>query len=176
MIVGANVFSKLEAMKDLVKLLSRKSCFRTPFDRQHVICGISMRAFFFIFPITLRETDLEKFSLSDMWNLRVFVNTLTADGKYPLPNFENLPLSIQMQLSKIRKAIYDFFVSFVEFASNLKNKKIVIANIFPILQTMKDLVRPLSGKHRFRTPSESEHVKGSKTLVKSAGEHFYHIF
>ena len=63
---------------------------------------------------------MEKFSLSDMWNLRVFVNTLTADGKNALPNFENLPLLNQMQLSKIRKAFYDFFVSFVESASNLK--------------------------------------------------------
>ena len=41
---------------------------------------------------------------------------------------------------------------------------------------MKDLVRPLSEKRRFRTPSESQHVKGSKTFVKSAGERFYHIF
>ena len=29
----------------------------------------------------------------------VFVNTLTADYKYPVPNCENLPFPIQMQLS-----------------------------------------------------------------------------
>ena len=31
--------------------------------------------------------------------LEVFVNTLTADYKYPVPDCENLPFPIQMQLS-----------------------------------------------------------------------------
>ena len=44
---------------------------------------------------------------------------------------------------------------------------IVIANVFRKLQTVKDLVRPLSKKSRFRTPFDSQHVKGSQTLVKS---------
>ena len=34
--------------------------------------------------------------------LGVFVNTLTADGKYPVQGCENLQLPIQMQLSKKR--------------------------------------------------------------------------
>ena len=45
---------------------------------------------------------------------------------------------------------------------------IVIATLFRKLQIVKDLVRPLSKKHRFRTPFDSQHVKGSQTLVKSA--------
>ena len=44
---------------------------------------------------------------------------------------------------------------------------IVIATLFRKLQTVKDLVRPLSKKHRFRAPFDSQHVKGSHTLVKS---------
>ena len=32
--------------------------------------------------------------------LAVFVNTLTADGKYPVQGCENLQLPIQMQLSE----------------------------------------------------------------------------
>ena len=32
--------------------------------------------------------------------LQVFVNTLTADGKYPVQDCENLQLPIQMQLSQ----------------------------------------------------------------------------
>ena len=52
----------------------------------------------------------------------------------------------------------------------------VIANVFPKLQTVKDLVRPLSKKRRIRTSLNSQHVKGSQTLVESAREHFYHIF
>ena len=30
--------------------------------------------------------------------LRVFVNTLTSHGKYPVPDSENLELAIQIQL------------------------------------------------------------------------------
>ena len=45
---------------------------------------------------------------------------------------------------------------------------IALANVFPKLPTVKDLVRPPSKKHCFRTPFDSQHVKGSQTLVKSA--------
>ena len=42
-----------------------------------------------------------------------------------------------------------------------KKKMIVIANVFSKLQTVKDLVRPLSKRRRFRTPLDSQHVKAS---------------
>ena len=64
----------------------------------------------------------------------------------------------------------------------LKEKKTVFlklmfeANVFLKLQTVKDLVRPLSNNRRFRTCFDSQHVKGFQTLVKSGWEHFYHIF
>ena len=41
--------------------------------------------------------------------LGVFVNTLTADGKYPVQGCENLQLPIQMQLSEKRKTFSQFF-------------------------------------------------------------------
>ena len=36
MIVIATLLRKLQAVKDLVRPLSKKQCFRTPFDSQHV--------------------------------------------------------------------------------------------------------------------------------------------
>ena len=45
---------------------------------------------------------------------------------------------------------------------------IFIPTLFREIQTVKDFVRPLSKKHRFRTPFDSEHVKGSQTLVESS--------
>ena len=51
----------------------------------------------------------------------------------------------------------------------------VIRSLFRKLQTVKELVRPPSKKHRFRTPFDSQHVKWSQTHVKSSREHF-HIF
>ena len=45
---------------------------------------------------------------------------------------------------------------------------IVIATLFRKLQTVTGLVRPLSKKHRFRTPIYNQYVKVSQTLVKYA--------
>ena len=45
---------------------------------------------------------------------------------------------------------------------------IFIPTLFGKLQTVKDLVRPLSKKHHFRTRFDCQHVKGSQTLVKSS--------
>ena len=50
----------------------------------------------------------------------------------------------------------------------LKEKIIVKATLFRKLQTVKDLIKPLSEKYRFRRPFESQHVKGCQTLVRSA--------
>ena len=49
-----------------------------------------------------------------------------------------------------------------------KKKMIVIPTFVKKLHTVKDLVGPLSQKSRFRTPFDSEHIKGSQTLVKCA--------
>ena len=53
---------------------------------------------------------------------------------------------------------------------------ILIANVSPKLQAVKDLVRPHSKKSRFKTSFDSQHVKVSQTVVKSAWKHFYYIF
>ena len=53
---------------------------------------------------------------------------------------------------------------------------IVIANVFPKLQTVKKLVRTLSKELRFRTGFDSQHVKASQILAKSPWERFYHVF
>ena len=52
---------------------------------------------------------------------------------------------------------------------------IVIANVFPKLQTVKIFVRKLSQEHRFRTRFGSQHVKASQLLPKSPRERFYHV-
>ena len=50
------------------------------------------------------------FSLVVEEMLCVFVNTLTADGKYRVLNCENLQLQIQMHLSVRRKTFSQFFL------------------------------------------------------------------
>ena len=48
--------------------------------------------------------------------LGVFVNTLTADEKYPLRNYENLLVLNQMQLSKKRETFSKYALTFLEFS------------------------------------------------------------
>ena len=45
---------------------------------------------------------------------------------------------------------------------------IVIATLFGKVQTVKDLVKPLSQKQGSRTPLYTQHVKGSVPLVRIA--------
>ena len=52
----------------------------------------------------------------------------------------------------------------------------LIAYFFPKLQTVKDVVGWISKKPRFRTLFDSQHVKESQTLVKSAWQYFYHTY
>ena len=53
--------------------------------------------------------------------LVVFVNIGTADDKYPVRDCENLPFTIQGQLSLKRKSFSQFFVPFQEFSANFKH-------------------------------------------------------
>ena len=58
----------------------------------------------------------------------------------------------------------------------LKEKMIVIANVFLKLQTVKIFVTKLSQERRFRTSFVSQHVKASQLLSKYPCERFYHVF
>ena len=99
--------------------------------------------------------------------LGVFVNTLTADGKYPVQGCENLHLPIQAHLSEKHKSFSEFWFHFWilhQILNILKEKMIVIANVFPKLQTVKSFVRKLSQEHCFRTGFGSQYVKDSQML------------
>ena len=45
--------------------------------------------------------------------------------------------------------------------------KTVVVSVFPEIWTLKNLVRYVSKKHRFRTPFNSQHAKGSNTAAFS---------
>ena len=104
MIVIANVFPKLQTMKNLARTLPKKCCFLARFESQpvkasqilakstwerfyHVLSSFPGKLIWKMSPLVLGEI------------LGVFVNTLTADGNYPVQDSENLQVLIQMQLS-----------------------------------------------------------------------------
>ena len=53
--------------------------------------------------------------------LDVFVNTMSADGKYPVQDRENLELPIQKQLCGEPTTFSECFVPFLESTSNFKS-------------------------------------------------------
>ena len=51
----------------------------------------------------------------------LFVNTWTADYKYPVPDCESLPFPIRVQLYSKEKTIFQFFIPFVQSPSNFEH-------------------------------------------------------
>ena len=103
-IVIANVNLKLQTVKGLVRPLSKKCRFRTSFDSQHLkrsqtLAKCIWKHFCHIFSSLCGEM-IRKISLLSKFGISwVFVNTVSADNKYAVPDCENLRFPIQMQLS-----------------------------------------------------------------------------
>ena len=125
MIVIAKGFPKLQPVKFFVRTVSKKPCFRKRFDSQNVKASQMLGKS----PCELFYHLFSPFSGKLIWKisplvlgeiLRVFVNTLTADDKYPVEDCENLQLPIQMQLSEKRTTFPQFFVPFLESTQNFK--------------------------------------------------------
>ena len=126
MIVIANVFRKLQTVKILVRPLSKKHRFTTGFGSQHVKAS-QLRA---KSPSKRCYQVRLSFQRKLIWNmsslvlgeiLETFVNTLTADGKYPVQGCEDFQLPIQLQLSEKRKLFAGVFFPFLDSTSNFED-------------------------------------------------------
>ena len=103
-IVIANVFPKLATVQGLVTPLTIQRRLKTSFYSQHVkrskaLVKSSWEHFYPIFwslwgEIIWKISTWLKFDI-----IGLFANTWTADYKYPVPDCENLPFPIQIQLS-----------------------------------------------------------------------------
>ena len=120
MIVTVNVFAKLQTLEILVRPLSKKRRFRTRFDSEHVkasqmLAKFPWEPFYHVFLSFSVKLIWEMSPLVLGETLGVFVNTLTADGKYPLQGWENLQLLFQMQLSQKEKMFSSLFGIYIKF-------------------------------------------------------------
>ena len=93
-----SVLLKLETAKNVVRKMSKKIRFKTPFDSQHAkgsqtLRNSSAKHFYHIFLTTLGDADLENISLTNICDLST-VNAMTAADMYSLPERENLPQPI----------------------------------------------------------------------------------
>ena len=76
--------------------------------------------------------------------LRLFVKTLTDDGKYCLLYRDNLRQPIQILLSQKLKTFSEFFPAFLKSTLNFENfqkKMTLIADVFPKLPSPKKVIR-----------------------------------
>ena len=104
-----------------------------------------------------------------------FFSTLTADGKHSLRIRENLSQPNQMQIFK-KKNFFWKFSSITEigikFWTRWTSYPLHFQNYGPRKTWLDKCLRSPS----FRIPFNSQHVKGSQRLLKSARQHFHHIF
>ena len=91
----AYFFPKLQTAKDVVRQISKKSRFRTPFDNQHaketqILLEYSRQHFYQNFPSLCWKLSFKVSLLVICDSLGVFVKTLAVDDKYFLCNSYNL--------------------------------------------------------------------------------------
>ena len=110
----AYVFVKLQAAKDVVGQMSKKSHFRRPFDKQHgrrsqTLLKSAQLNLYQIYWSQWMQLSWKKSPLVIWKIIGLFFNTLTADDKYSVLNCDKLMQLIQIQLSKKQQ---NFFSSF----------------------------------------------------------------
>ena len=110
---------------------------------------------------------------------RLFINTLSDDGKYSLFNRDTLTQANEMQVCRKQKTFSIFFSPFLKSNLNfeqLQKKMILTADVFPKLRTTKNLVRSMSKKSCFKGSFGKQHGKRAEALLKFECQHLYHIY
>ena len=110
--------------------------------------------------------------------LWLFVNTLTADEKYPLLKRDNLTIPIQTQLSQKQKTFSQFFAEFLKSRINFKyfeNKDDPHRSCASDITASGNVVRWMSKKSCFRLSFDKQLGKPAEALLKSPSQHLLHI-
>ena len=116
-LVIANVFPKLHTMKRLVRTVFKQQRFKTGSGSQCVKVSQTLpkspwEPFYYVFSSWSEKLIWKLSPLVVGEILRVFVNRLTANDKYPANDCQNLPLPIQRQLSEKQKTFSNFLFYF----------------------------------------------------------------
>ena len=97
--------------------------------------------------------------------LRLFVNTLSDDGKYSLLYRDNLTQPIQILLSPKQKTFSKFLSAFLKSPLNFEHfqkKDDLIEDVFPKLASPKKVMTKMCVKSRFRSLFNKKHYKRAK--------------
>ena len=171
----AYLFPKLQTAKDAITHSSKNSCFRSAFEKQHdkqsqTLLKSAWHQLHHVYWWLWRKLSWKNSVLVICKILGLFVNTLAADDKYFLLNKDILTQPIGMQFS-ITKTFCTVFFSFLHFwyLDQLLNiLMILIAYLFPMLRTVKDVITQMSKMSFFRRPFNKKHGKRSQKLLKFA--------
>ena len=122
----ADVFPKLRTQKNLVRSMPKKSRFKGSFEKQHGKCAQTLFKFawqnlYHIYWSLWRQLTFKKSLLVICKISALFLNTLSADGKYSLFNRDNLTQPIQMQLSRKQKTFSESFSEFLKSRLNFEH-------------------------------------------------------
>ena len=98
--VIANVFQKLQTVKNLLRPFSKKRSFSEHAKASQILAKSPSKHFYYVFPSFSGKLIWKISSLMLGGMLGVSVNTLGADCKYPVQDCQNLLLPMQMQLSE----------------------------------------------------------------------------
>ena len=103
---------------------SKRSCFRTPLHKQRVYgfkTLLKSEIQHMFLAVILRDWISKTSFLIRCEIVGLFVNTLTAEEKYPRHNKENIQEPSQMKLSKKLKTLFQFFIAFLKLASRFEH-------------------------------------------------------
>ena len=180
----ANVLPKFQTVNILVRPLSKKRRFRTRFDIQHVrsskiLAKSPCERFYLVF---------SSFSGKLIWKMSPLVSDEILGFLFtywlPMANiiFRVSRISnseMKCNYLKEEKPFLDFLLHFLnlhQILNTLKEKMIVVANVFSKLQNVNIFVGKLCKEYRFRNGFGSQHVKACQLLAKSPGQSFYEVF
>ena len=122
----AEVFPKLRSPKNKVRSMSIKSRFKGSFKKQHgkraqTLLKFAWQNLYHIYWLLWRQSTFKKSLLLICKISRLFLNTLSADGKYFLFNRDNLMQPIYLQLSEKQKTFSGFFSAFLKSSLNFEH-------------------------------------------------------
>ena len=156
--------------------MSKKVCFRTALDSQHVTASQILlqsapQQFYHILLSLWVELSWKISLLVISEILGLFVNTLSPDEECSLGNRDNSSQSGQMPLSKKQETFLEFVAVILKPISNFEHfkEKKHDPHRLCIPEIIDCKIRAYISVYN------SQHVKGSQRLLKSARQQFYCI-
>ena len=128
--------------------MHNRACFWKPFGSDRVndfqkLLKSTEKNFYPTFSSVLAKLSYKKLILIRSEILELLLNKFTGNYKYSRSNRQNLPLPIEIKISKKHKFFCCIFLAFQEFTLNFqcsKTEKSLIRQVFLKLLTPKDVL------------------------------------